>query len=41
MVIFKELRMTKSLVKLLVLVKSVNKMVTGCLRTTKVAIFVG
>ena len=32
--------MKRSIVKLLGLVKSVTKMVTGCLRTTKVPIFV-
>ena len=37
--IIKELIMRRSLVKLLRLVKSVIKMLTGCLRTTKVAIF--
>ena len=32
--------MKRSIVKLLGIVKSVTKMVTGCLRTTKVPIFV-
>ena len=36
----KELRMRRSLVKLSGSVKSVTKMLTGFLRTTKVAIFV-
>ena len=38
--VFKELEMKRSLVKLLGLVKSVIEIVTGRLRTTRVAIFV-
>ena len=39
LVIIIKLRMRRPLVYLLELVKSVTKMVTGCLRPTKVAIF--